>query len=115
MNSDRFLDMLARTLLEEPELFLSLHVGPPERDGQHELGSTTRLPVTLSRVGPGALINSNVMEFTAGVDGTITHYGVWMQRDGGDYLTGGIWAMPVRVTAGQPIRVREAEIALRFG
>lgn len=96
---------------------MSLHTADPGESGGDEINGEgySRVEVKLSRVAPGTVTNEEGISFRDLPAAKITHFGVWDERDGGNYLMGGPLAMPHQVYAGNNLGWQEAEIVLRVG
>ena len=107
--------LIESTLLNRelfPALYLSLHNGDPGEWGDNEITGSdfARVPFQAKRGAPGAILNADTMESVAMPEGVITHFGVWNEATGGEFLLGDELAQPMTVLPEQNRR-----LSLRFG
>ena len=119
-NSPYFTALILDRTLFDPEVVpsphISLHSADSGVDGSSELTGYQRQPVVLVRVGSGAAVNGNPLEFDGLPMGEVTHFGIWDAPEAGHYLTGGPLARAQRITQdNQALRWREAEWSIRIG
>ena len=117
-NSRVFRDLLAGALLDLPQLYLSHHAGDPGEDGAGELSGALgyeRQAIFLTRTAVGTLANENTIDVNFLPKGQVNFFGLWTERTGGEYLTGGPLSQPIVVEAGESIHWRETELIIRLG
>lgn len=109
--------ILARTLLDQTTLHLSLHADDPGETGAHELsgGDYRRAPLALGRRSAGTGENLLDMDFVRLKPGMVTHFGVWDAERGGHFLLSGPLDTPQQVLDRQSLIWGAGDLVINVG